>query len=72
MIVGQAMVTVYGRLPVQPFLSVARIVKLKLPSVVGVPESVPPLERSNPAGRLPFETMKLYGLRPPLAVMFLW
>jgi len=72
LMVGQVIVTEYCRLPVQPYLSVARMVKVKLPSAVGVPESVPPGARVSPAGRLPLETMKVYGLLPPLALMFLW
>jgi len=68
-IVGQpAMVTVYCRVPSQPWLSFASIVKVKLPAAVGVPESTPPLERVSPVGKLPLIFAKVYGLLPPLAV----
>ena len=33
--------------------SVTLIVNVKEPAVVGVPESVPPVERLNPAGNMP-------------------
>jgi hypothetical protein len=48
---------------------VARIVKVKLLDEVGVPERTPPEVSVNPGGRLPLDTVKLYGLLPPLAVM---
>jgi hypothetical protein len=46
-------------LPIQPFASVAVTVKEKLPFAVGVPESVPPVERVRPGGRDPAVTEKL-------------
>jgi hypothetical protein len=42
-----------------------------MPSVVGVPERLPPEERVSPGGRLPLETVKVYGLLPPPALIFL-
>ena len=45
-------------MPVQPYLSVARMVKLKIPSVVGVPERMPSVESVRPGGRLPNSTVK--------------
>ena len=59
MIVEQWIVMEYCALPVQPKLSVARMVKLKLPSFVGVPERTPPDERVRPVGRFPFSTRKV-------------
>ena len=70
------MISVYGRLPVQPGLagppvaSVAVMVKEKLPEVVGVPESAPvEAFKLSPGGRLPAVTAKVYGAVPPLAVI---
>jgi hypothetical protein len=46
--------------------SVARMVKLAVPSVVGVPVIAPVGEFSiSPAGRLPAETVQEYGVTPP-------
>ena len=50
-------------------MSVARIVKVKAPSVVGVPERTPAVVRVSPVGSAPLITVKVYGLLPPLAVM---
>jgi hypothetical protein len=48
--------------------SVARMVKLAVPSVVGVPLIAPVAEFSmSPAGRLPAETFHVYGGTPPEA-----
>ena len=44
--------TTYVRLPVQPFASVAVIVKVNVPAVVGVPVSAPATTFS-PSGRAP-------------------
>ena len=50
-------------------LSVAVIVKVPVPAVVGVPLRAPLLlPRLNPGGREPVVTTKVYGARPPLAV----
>ena len=59
----------YCRVPEHPLWSVARIVKVKLLDEVGVPERTPPEVSVNPGGRLPLDTVKLYGLVPPLAVI---
>ena len=58
--------------PVHPWLSLASILNLEQPVAVGVPEIVPVEERVSPAGRLPCETVNVYGLVPPLAVMIWW
>ena len=58
-------------MPGQPLWSVARIVNVKLPYEIGVPESTPPEVSVSPAGRLPLDLVKLYGLLPPLAAMVL-
>ena len=63
------MVIVYDRVPLQPLLAVALTVKVKLPAAVGVPERTPAVERVSPPGKLPLETVKVYGLLPPLAFM---
>jgi len=42
-------------------------VKVDEPAVVGVPESVPPLLRLRPAGKLPEATLQEYGVKPPVA-----
>jgi hypothetical protein len=56
----------YGRLPGQPFASVAVIVKLKVPAAVSVPEIKPVVGLSTrPVGRAPLETVKVYGAVPP-------
>ena len=53
-IVGALTVRVYAWLPVALVLSVAVIVKLKLPPAVGVPDSVPvELLSVKPAGNAP-------------------
>ncbi len=54
------MVTVYCRDPEQPALeSVAVIVKVNIPCVVGVPVSCPEVESINPSGSVPPETLKV-------------
>ena len=63
------MLKVYGRKPVLPLASVAVMVKLDEPGVVGVPLSRPPDARLSPAGNDPDVTAKLYGALPPTAVM---
>ncbi len=51
-------------------LSVAEIVKLKVPPAVGVPERVPALPfKLRPAGRAPAVTENVYGAVPPLALI---
>jgi len=55
-------VKLYGRLPVKPLilLSVAVMVNVDEPAVVGVPLSAPVVAfRANPAGRLPEVTAKV-------------
>ena len=52
-VTGAVIVTLYERVPVFAELSVALIVKLDVPAVVGVPESTPPLLRVSPAGNVP-------------------
>ena len=53
----------------QPLASLALTVNVKLPCALGVPESVPVLEKVSPVGKEPDVTVKLYGALPPLAVM---
>ena len=48
-------------------LSVTRTVKLLGPAVLGVPDSVPPAARLNPAGKVPLATAHEYGGDPPEA-----
>ena len=49
----------YTRLPLQPLMSVAVMVKVKFPAVVGVPEMRPVVELSvRPGGNNPLETVK--------------
>ena len=48
-------------------LSVTRTVKLLGPAVPGVPDSVPPAARLNPAGNVPLATDHEYGGDPPEA-----
>ena len=47
--------------------SVTRTMNELLPAVVGVPEIVPLLLRNKPAGRLPEDTVQVYGAVPPAA-----
>jgi hypothetical protein len=58
----------YGRLPGHPLTSVAVILKLKTPGVVGVPE-IRPVDglRVRPFGSAPDEMVKVYGGIPPVA-----
>jgi hypothetical protein len=48
-------------------LSVTRTVKLLVPAVPGVPDTVPPAARLNPAGNVPLATAHEYGGDPPEA-----
>jgi hypothetical protein len=58
----------YGRLPGQLLASVAVIVKLNWPAVVGVPEMTPVVALIvRPFGSVPLETVKVYGAVPPTA-----
>ena len=71
-IVGQtgggaaAMVIEYEVVATQSFASVARIVNVDGPAVVGVPDRTPVLESVSPAGRVPTVTANAYGVAPPL------
>jgi hypothetical protein len=59
---GKIWKTAYAWLPVQVFVSVAVIVKAKVPTVVGVPEMTPVEALSDrPFGSAPLETVKVYG-----------
>jgi len=55
---GALIVTVYCPLPVKPCASVAVTVKVNVPTVVGVPESVPLLASVSPGGGVPAVTAK--------------
>ena len=48
-------------------LSLTCIVNVDVAAVVGVPDSVPPCDTDNPAGRVPDDTLQLYGGVPPEA-----
>ena len=61
----------YACNPVQPLASVAVIVDVNMPTVVGVPEIMPLLESDIPGASSPAVTLKVYGAFPPLAVMLL-
>jgi len=65
------MTLVYDCNPVQPLESVAVIVDVNMPAVVGVPEIMPLLESDIPGVSSPAVTLKVYGASPPLAVMLL-
>ena len=54
--------------PVQPAASVACTVKVKVPAVVGVPVSAPPVASVNPGGSVPVTRVNEYGPVPPEAV----
>src|SRR4029077_3791396 len=65
-----AITTGYARVPGQPLLSVAGVVKLKVPNVVGVPVMAPVAGLSDsPAGSTPLDTANVYGPVPPEAVI---
>ena len=51
-----------------PVASVPRMVNVKVPGVVGVPESRPAGVRVRPGGSAPAVTLKLNGAVPPLPV----
>ena len=48
-------------------LSVTFTVKLLDPAAPGVPEIVPPVDKVNPAGSVPTDTVHVYGVNPPEA-----
>ena len=54
--------------PVQPFASVARIVKEYGPVVVGVPERTPPVVSVRPGGSVPDETAHVTAPVAPVCV----
>ena len=58
--------TVYCRLSEQLLASVAITRKTNEPFADGVPDSTPPPESVRPVGSVP-DTVKAYGLAPPLA-----
>ena len=64
-------VTLYAREPVAPVPSVAVIVKLLVPLLLGAPEMRPlkPLSDS-PAGNAPALTLNVWLPLPPVAVTF--
>ena len=61
------MVSDNAAVAVADVLSVTRTVKLLGPAVLGVPDSVPPAARLNPAGKVPLATAHEYGGDPPEA-----
>jgi hypothetical protein len=48
-------------------LSVTFTVKLLVTALPGVPEIVPPADRVNPVGKVPTDTVHVYGVVPPVA-----
>ena len=53
---GHSIVIAYDLLPVHPCTSVAVIVNAEDPTVLGVPDNMPPAESERPAGNAPEET----------------
>lgn len=43
-------------------------VKVNDPTVVGVPERMPPLIKFKPVGNVPEKTLHEYGVTPPVAL----
>jgi hypothetical protein len=68
-IAGQEMLSVYPRVPVQAFSSVAVTKKVAVVAAAGVPERTPPEESVRPAGSAPLWSVNVYGAVPPDAVM---
>ncbi len=68
---GALITLVYACNPVQPLASVAVIVDVNMPAVVGVPEMVPLMVSDIPGASSPAVMLKVYGACPPLAVMIL-
>lgn len=66
--VGQLIVMVYSRSPVQELASVAVTLNVNDPAVVGEPEIAPAAERVSPSGRLPLVSVYEYGAMPPPAM----
>ncbi len=64
-IVGQPIMMVYVRLPVQPLLSVAVTMKLKTPDSVGVPDRTP-FENDMPTGKMPAVCDNVVASTPPV------
>ena len=66
------MARLVARVSLRRLASVTLIVKLAVPTAVGVPDSTPVAEfRVIPAGRDPLLTDQAYGSVPPLAVSVL-
>src|ERR1700722_17204335 len=65
-------INVYDALPLQPFPSVAAIVKLKTPVWVVVPVSTPVPERGRPAGGAPLGMAKVAGVTAPPLCVIVW
>src|ERR1017187_6226971 len=63
-------VSVTSLVATAPVLSATVTRKVKLPAVVGVPESVP-LLKVVPGGRVP-AVLKLYGATPPVPAKVMW
>jgi hypothetical protein len=62
--------TVYGCAPVAETLSVAKIVKLNVPTAVGVPLITPVTGLNDkPVGKAPEDNDKVNGAVPPTAVI---
>ena len=71
-ITGSAMITMLKAFVILPATFVARIVKLDVPIVVGVPVIAPDVVfRLNPAGRLPLAIAQVIGVVPVAANLWL-
>jgi hypothetical protein len=62
-------VTVYSRIPVQPFAAIARTVNVKVPDAVGVPLIAPAADSIRPAGKAPAATVNVTGPKPSLVTV---
>lgn len=68
LIIGQLMTKLYvAPIPIQPLLSVALTVMLKVPDCVGVPLNTPVLESIKPVGNV-LDVLKVTLPIPPVCV----
>jgi hypothetical protein len=66
-LVPAAIASVYARVPVYVYASVATIVKSNVPAADGVPDSAPSEASEMPGGNAPEPSANVYGAMPPLA-----
>jgi len=64
---GGATVSEIDAVAVADALSLTFTVKLAGPAALGVPDTVPPADKLNPAGSVPVATVHVYGGVPPAA-----